>query len=135
MTDKKNKPEEQQVREPEVELNRRQFLKLGGMTVVGIGTAGLFGGAIANTGPVGAQTWEITLAGKVVAKGELDKDETITIPLKKGEAVVEIKDGQVDIVPMPTDICPKGICAQMGPIPRNGNVIICMPNKLLISVR
>jgi hypothetical protein len=60
--------------------------------------------------------------------------QEISIPLPEGEARLEMKRGKVRMLPMEREICPRGICSQMGWIGRPGEMIICMPNKLVVRI-
>jgi hypothetical protein len=60
--------------------------------------------------------------------------QEISIPLPEGDARLEIKRGKVRMLPMKREICPRGICSQMGWIGSPGEMIICMPNKLVVRV-
>ncbi|MFQ5843058.1 MAG: NusG domain II-containing protein [Thermodesulfobacteriota bacterium] len=60
--------------------------------------------------------------------------QEISISLPEGEARLEMKGGRVRMLAMKREICPKGICSQMGWIGRPGQMIICMPNKLVVGI-
>jgi len=57
----------------------------------------------------------------------------ITFP--RGEAIIESRDGRVRILPMPTEVCPLGICWATGWIGRTGQSIVCLPNRIVITLR
>lgn len=60
-------------------------------------------------------------------------DEVI-VPLKNGEATILIEDGKVKVLPLPKHTCPNGICYAMGWIEKPGETIICLPNKMVLSI-
>ncbi len=60
--------------------------------------------------------------------------QEIPIPLPKGEARLQMKEGRVRMLVMKREICPKGICSQMGWIGSPGEMIICMPNRLVVGI-
>jgi hypothetical protein len=60
--------------------------------------------------------------------------QQISIPLPEGEARLEIKGGRVRMLAMRREICPRGICSQEGWIGDPGEMIICMPNKLVVRI-
>lgn len=60
--------------------------------------------------------------------------QTITIPLDKGEAVVEIEDGRVRMLPMSKELCPQAICSHVGWVEHAGEAIVCLPNRLVLTV-
>ncbi len=79
----------------------------------------------------------IEVGNKVVRRfmlGEKPLPQEISIPLPKGEARLEMKQGRVRMLAMKREICPKGICSQMGWIGSPGEMIICMPNRLVVGI-
>lgn len=66
--------------------------------------------------------------------GEKTLPQEISISLPEGEARLEMKGGRVRMLAMKRKICPKGICSQMGWIGRPGEMIICMPNRLVVRI-
>jgi len=80
--------------------------------------------------------WEISVDGKVWQQGILTDSlqQELLVPLAKGQARVIFVQGSISIERMPREICPRGICYEMGPISRPGQTIICLPNKLVIRI-
>lgn len=70
---------------------------------------------------------------KIRLVGSLKKE--IPIDLNPGKAEVVIRDGKVKIREMPREICPLGICADTGWISGNGEMIICIPNQIAITIK
>lgn len=62
-------------------------------------------------------------------------EKKVTLELNPGKAVIVIKEGKVRILEMPKDICPLGICANTGWINKVGEMIVCMPNRIVISIK
>lgn len=62
--------------------------------------------------------------------------ESLIVPvdLERGTAYVEVKEGRVRVLEMPDDLCPLHICSNTGWISRSGQVIVCMPNRMVISI-
>ncbi len=58
----------------------------------------------------------------------------ITVPLSNGEAILEISDGRVRVLPMPKETCPLGICSSVGWIERPGQAIVCLPNRMVVTL-
>ncbi|MHB8172302.1 MAG: NusG domain II-containing protein [Thermincolia bacterium] len=88
-------------------------------------------------GSTGVQTLQVRLDDRVVERISFHFDDVprrYTIPLPKGEAVVEVKEGRVRVLPMPKDYCPEGICSATPPISQPGQVIVCLPNRMIVSV-
>ena len=47
---------------------------------------------------------------------------------------IESKNGKVRILELPKDLCPDGICAKTGWIDKDYQSIVCLPNKIVITV-
>ncbi|RKY79648.1 hypothetical protein DRQ07_06170, partial [candidate division KSB1 bacterium] len=58
--------------------------------------------------------------------------QTITIAGKKGTMKVEIQEGRVWVS---ESSCPNKLCIKMGKIHKNGEMIVCVPNRVIISVK
>ena len=78
----------------------------------------------------------IELDGRIIEEVTLQAngEQTITVPLDKGEAVVEINEGRVRMLPLSKELCPQGICSHVGWIEFPGEVIVCLPNRLVLTV-
>ncbi len=50
------------------------------------------------------------------------------------EAVLEIDDGQVRMLPLGKDLCPKGICSHTGWIIHPHESIVCLPNRIMVTI-
>jgi len=74
---------------------------------------------------------EISIDGKVYKTVSLEKDQEITIDNEYGKNVVVIKDSKVYVKEAN---CAGGDCIEMNPISRGGQMIMCLPHKLLISI-
>ncbi len=62
----------------------------------------------------------------------LDKDDTVTLPLAEGHVfIVTIKGGMVWAA---GSDCRDQVCIGMGKISRVGQQIICLPNKVTITI-
>jgi len=70
--------------------------------------------------------------GKVVYRAPLSEERRITLPGPLGETVVEIKQGRVCVVDSP---CPEKVCIGMGTIARSGEIVACVPNRLVLTIR
>lgn len=62
--------------------------------------------------------------------------DEFNVSLANGEATILIRDGRVRIVKpdTPNHICPKGICYAMGWIEKSGESIVCLPNKMILTI-
>ncbi|NLP36308.1 MAG: NusG domain II-containing protein [Firmicutes bacterium] len=78
----------------------------------------------------------VTLDGNLVEELALavDHNETVTVPIPGGEAVIEIVDGKVRMLPMSKELCPQAICSHVGWIERPGDAIVCLPNRLILTI-
>ncbi len=52
--------------------------------------------------------------------------------LGRHRAVLEIEGGRVRMLPLPEELCPRGICAHTGWIDRSYESIVCLPNRIMI---
>lgn len=59
---------------------------------------------------------------------------TYSFPYDQGrhEAVLEIEGGRVRMLPLPEELCPRGICAHTGWIDCSYESIVCLPNRIMI---
>jgi hypothetical protein len=62
----------------------------------------------------------------------LDRDVTITVTGPSGDSVIIVEDGAVRVG---DSICPHHICMNMGRLRYPGEVAVCVPNRLVITVR
>ena len=78
----------------------------------------------------------VELEGRIVQEINLQvvDGSVVTIPLKQGEARLEVKGGAVRLLPMPDSVCPRQICSHTGWIRRAGETLICVPNRLVIRL-
>ena len=68
--------------------------------------------------------------GKPIAELDLRKNHVFTLP--SGEMEVEVNGGGVRVT---RSDCPKQLCVRSGWIKEPGEVIVCVPNKILIELR
>mgnify|MGYP002852732780 CR=1 FL=1 len=74
----------------------------------------------------------ITVDGEIVARYSLNKDRTEVISLENGESnTIVICDNSVCVSEA---TCPDGLCVNMGAISREGQTIVCLPHKLVVSI-
>ncbi len=60
--------------------------------------------------------------------------EKLPIEFPAGTATVEIAGGRVRVLPMPKETCPLGICSSIGWVEQAGDAIVCLPNRLVLTV-
>jgi hypothetical protein len=84
----------------------------------------------------GARLLQVELDGERIDEIPFDihSSEIIHISLPEGEALVEIEGGRVRVLPMPKHICPLGICSSIGWVEQSGDAIVCLPNRLILTV-
>ena len=73
------------------------------------------------------KTVVITQNNKEIYNASIDEDKLIDL----GTNVVEIKDGYVEVK---TAVCKNQICVNHKKISKKGELIACIPNKILITV-
>jgi hypothetical protein len=67
--------------------------------------------------------------GKVLQKVRLKEDKIIVLP--NGEMKIEVKESKVRVA---WSDCPRQLCLNTGWIKTAGEVIVCVPNKVLIEI-
>ena len=75
----------------------------------------------------------VTVDGELYGVYALSQDVTVNIRTADGEANnrLVIRDGKAQVE---TATCPDGICAAHYPIFRDGESIVCLPNRVVITV-
>lgn len=74
---------------------------------------------------------EIVLDGNVEKTLSLNQNTEYKIETKDSINVIEIKDGKVI---MKSADCPDKLCVKQGTISKNGQSIICLPNKTVVRI-
>ncbi len=73
----------------------------------------------------------VTVDGAEYARLPLDKSAVLVIESEGGTNTLTIKDGKAD---MTEASCPDHICVDHYAISRTGETIICLPNKVVVSI-
>ena len=73
----------------------------------------------------------VEVDGRKVLELPLDKDVHTSVTGPMGETYIEIHDGAVGVTESP---CPHHYCVEMGTIHRRGELIACVPNRVIISI-
>ena len=76
-------------------------------------------------------TVKVTVDGQTFGTYSLDKNQTIEIKTEKGYNIVVIENGTVRVEEAS---CPDGVCSSHRPIRFGGSSIICLPNKVVVSI-
>ena len=80
----------------------------------------------------------IQVQGKVIKEIPLNKNEKNKIykfTFNSNNGYIEIKNKSVRILDMDKKICPKGICSNTGWISNKYQLIVCLPNKIVVSIK
>lgn len=79
-----------------------------------------------------ARQVEITVNGEVVKTLDLNKDADFVVEAyNKGTNHIIIKDGKVHISEA---TCPDKICLHQGEVEHTGEMIVCLPNRLIARI-
>ena len=76
-------------------------------------------------------TVKVTVDGKLYKEYSLSTDITEDISVGENTNRLVIKNGKAYVE---TATCPDGICVNHSPIYRNGQSIVCLPNRVVITV-
>ena len=123
-----------QTNKPEKQLKKRKIrndLILIGSLIALLALIGLMFWLLRGEG----DTVVVEVDGKVVGTYALDVDRTVEIRTGDGGKelnLLVIKDGKAYVE---TATCPDGICATHRPISRQGESIVCLPHKVVITVK
>ena len=73
----------------------------------------------------------VKIDGAITQTLPLAENRTLEIETAQGNNTLEIKDGYACIIAAD---CPDKICCHHAPVRRNGESIICLPHRLIISI-
>ncbi|HHY35223.1 MAG TPA: NusG domain II-containing protein [Firmicutes bacterium] len=78
----------------------------------------------------------VRVDNKVVARLPVSAPGLSVKPIKvpRGEALIEYGQGKVRVLPLPPEVCPRGLCWRTGWISRSGQVIVCLPNRMTVTL-
>ncbi len=68
---------------------------------------------------------------KRIAEFPIDKDRAFSVKGDKGGLRISIKGEEVSVV---SAECPRQICKNTAPISKPGEQIICVPNRIVVSI-
>ena len=74
----------------------------------------------------------VKVDGVVYGEYSLDADMTLEIVSEKGHNLLVIESGAARVE---SASCPDGICSSHRPVSRVGESIVCLPNKVSITVK
>lgn len=76
---------------------------------------------------------EVAVDGEVMAELPLAEDTEMVIEgYDGGENTLVIRDGEADIT---SASCPDGVCVRHRAVSRDGESIICLPNRVVVTIR
>ncbi|NMC57068.1 MAG: NusG domain II-containing protein [Eubacteriaceae bacterium] len=73
----------------------------------------------------------ITVDQKPYMTMSLNKDTTLTVATQYGSNTIQIKDGSVKVT---SADCPDKICVHTKAAHKVGNIIVCLPHRLIITI-
>ena len=76
--------------------------------------------------------WAVAeIDGRPAARISLQEDTTLVLGEDGHTNTIVVKDGGVSVV---SASCPDKVCVKQGEIRYEGQVIVCLPNRLIISI-
>ena len=73
----------------------------------------------------------VTVNGEESARYPLSKECEVRLESEGGYNILVIKDGKADVVEAS---CPDGLCVDFHPISKDGETIVCLPNRTVVSI-
>jgi hypothetical protein len=74
---------------------------------------------------------EVTVSGQKALSLELARNDIYEVPGPIGVTRIEVRDGKVRILSSP---CPRQVCRHGGWIGAPGELLVCLPNELVVRV-
>jgi len=74
----------------------------------------------------------VEVDGRRVLEIPLDRDAVQSVRGPLGETVIVVENGVARIAASP---CPLHYCERMGSIKHRGEIIVCVPNRVVVSIR
>ncbi len=73
----------------------------------------------------------VTVNGVETARYPLGEDREVRLECDGGYNILVIKDGYADVTEAS---CPDGLCVDFHAISKDGETIVCLPNKTVVSI-
>ncbi len=104
--------------------------------IIMLGTLGLWFN-LQEVGAAGNKYARIYVENRQVAELSLARGDSFNYMIEFGDdnqhnAVVEVKDGRIRMLPISEELCPRGICSHTGWIEDHYEKIVCLPNQIMI---
>ena len=74
----------------------------------------------------------VEVSGARVLELPLDSDVTRTVRGPLGDTVISIEGGRARVT---ESACPNHYCIRMGSISHTGEIIVCVPNQVFVTIR
>ena len=74
----------------------------------------------------------VEVEGKKALELPIDRDGEFSVNGPLGKTTVEVKGGAVFIIESP---CPRSFCKHMGKIRYPGEILVCVPNRVCVSIK
>lgn len=68
---------------------------------------------------------------RVVGRYSLDEDRLVEVSGPMGTTTVRVEQGRARVVSSP---CPNKFCVHAGAVGREGGLIVCVPNRVIVTV-
>ena len=81
--------------------------------------------------PTAGSAVEVTVDGKQFVTLPLSEQTAVDIPVGEGSCTLVIADGRATVT---AATCPDRICVRHRPISRTGESIVCLPNRVVVTV-
>ncbi len=111
-------------------MTKSDRILVASVVIVAAVSAAYFGFVRSRTVPVVVVV--TTERGEAARENLGGEQRTITVTGPVGKSIVEFQDSRVHML---WSDCPDKICIKMGWISQPGQIVVCMPNKVVISVR
>ncbi len=79
----------------------------------------------------GGSDVEIRVEDRLMGRYALDADRVVEVTGPRGKTLVRIRDGRAAVVSSP---CWDKICEGMGEVGREGGIVVCVPNRVVVEV-
>ena len=110
----------------------KDILKIGDAILIGILTVLTLGSIFVSDVIFEAgESVSVWVDGKEIYRLSLSENETIEVQGPLGTSVITVENGHAFIEKAP---CPYKTCVKMGKISRNGEIIVCIPNRILLKI-
>lgn len=64
---------------------------------------------------------------------EMEQDGILDFEFDGGSGQIGVKDKKIRMLPMNKNICPEAVCSETGWIENSPQIIVCLPNRLIVS--